>query len=806
MTLLNGLILGLGGLLLAIPIILHFLMQPKPKELVFPALKFIKKKQIKNRRQMRVRHVLLLLLRCFLILAIAAALAGPTVATGNFGNWMTLGVIGLAGLIVGGGLIATLLRGGSAPLLRGILTALLVAIFSYGAWVAYQLWKTDTAPVIGNNQAPVAAVLVLDTSPRMLYQHENITSLDRAKEMAKWLIGQFPVDSEVSILLTDGESPYFSVDVSAAKKRLETSEVSYTPTTVPESLLEGLQLVKSSELERKEVYVLSDLTLRSWSGADTRKFERILKEESPSIYVIDTGSESPVNFSINQIRIAAATMARDDTLQIEADVLRRGPAAERTVRMKLENRDPRLPVFQQGRVVLPEGGWENSQNVSVGENGGKTLEFRTSQKLSPGTHYGVVEIVGSDGLSIDDQKYFTIQISDAWKVLLIHPPNVPVGQMQALVEEPMFECELVPESDFSSVDLTKYNAVYWLNPTPQSDTTWNTLTRYVEGGGGLGIMLGHNAQDGPSADRAFTTEAAQVLLTGQLTFPFSAPASKRPNIPRGFFLSPQGVDHPILAGFRSFETNINWARFPIQMHWGIEPDESDYPTQTVMRFNNRESALIERQIGAGRVVVLTTPFPEPSYPDEDRSSWNKLLVGNIFPIWFLMRQTTLRLVDTSADTLNLGIGDAAKLKNDDRIHPDQYFLFTPDLNKSPMVTKVSDNMLRHKFTDLPGHYRFKGTTVLGTIQRGFSVNLSPSETDLGRIETDQLDSILGEGKYQLAREQDEIERKQGKLREGQSFYPMLIFLMLVILAVEYLMSNRFYGLKSTPQPATAATP
>ena len=85
------------------------------------------------------------------------------------------------------------------------------------------------------------------------------------------------------------------------------------------------------------------------------------------------------------------------------------------------------------------------------------------------------------------------------------------------------------------------------------------------------------------------------------------------------------------------------------------------------------------------------------------------------------------------------------------------------------------------------------------------MNLSPSETDLSRIETDQLDSILGEGKYQLAREQDEIERKQGKLREGQSFYPMLIFLMLVILAVEQLMSNRFYGLKSTPQPATAVT-
>ncbi len=32
----NGLILGIGGLLVSIPIILHFLMQPKPKQMVFP--------------------------------------------------------------------------------------------------------------------------------------------------------------------------------------------------------------------------------------------------------------------------------------------------------------------------------------------------------------------------------------------------------------------------------------------------------------------------------------------------------------------------------------------------------------------------------------------------------------------------------------------------------------------------------------------------------------------------------------------------------------------------------------------------
>ena len=97
----NALVLGLGGLLLLAPIVLHFLMQPKPKELVFPAMKFLRERQFSNRSRMRLKHLMLLLLRCLLILLVAAALAGPTVAAGSFANWLTLGGIGLSALVVG---------------------------------------------------------------------------------------------------------------------------------------------------------------------------------------------------------------------------------------------------------------------------------------------------------------------------------------------------------------------------------------------------------------------------------------------------------------------------------------------------------------------------------------------------------------------------------------------------------------------------------------------------------------------------------------------------------------------------------
>ena len=49
-------ILGLGGLLLAVPIVLHFLMQPKPQLVDFPALRFLQEQQRTTRSKMRLRH------------------------------------------------------------------------------------------------------------------------------------------------------------------------------------------------------------------------------------------------------------------------------------------------------------------------------------------------------------------------------------------------------------------------------------------------------------------------------------------------------------------------------------------------------------------------------------------------------------------------------------------------------------------------------------------------------------------------------------------------------------------------------
>ena len=94
-----------GGLLVAVPIVLHLIMRQRPKQLVFPALRFIQQRRIANQRRLQLRHWLLLALRCAAIGLFALALARPSVASGALSSWIAAAL--LAGLGGAAGLLAS---------------------------------------------------------------------------------------------------------------------------------------------------------------------------------------------------------------------------------------------------------------------------------------------------------------------------------------------------------------------------------------------------------------------------------------------------------------------------------------------------------------------------------------------------------------------------------------------------------------------------------------------------------------------------------------------------------------------------
>ena len=151
-----------GAGFVALPVVLHLIMRQKPKLLEFPALRFLRSRQDANRRQLRLRHLILLALRILLIALLAVALARPK----------------------------TKVAGGA----------------------------------FGGQKAPVAAALVFDTSKRMEYRHENRTRLAIAQELGTWLLSQLPPESQVAVLDSGLASSSFQVDLGAARHRIEKLE------------------------------------------------------------------------------------------------------------------------------------------------------------------------------------------------------------------------------------------------------------------------------------------------------------------------------------------------------------------------------------------------------------------------------------------------------------------------------------------------------------------------------------------------------------------------------------------------------
>src|SRR5262249_6204008 len=139
MTFVFPVLLG-GVVLIGIPVLIHLIMRQKPKILPFPAFRFLVQRSKKNLRKLRLRHLLLLVLRMLLIVALCLALARPKL----FHSGLTL-----------------------------------------------------------SGDRPAAAILVFDTSYSMGYKSgDGATRLDDAKTRGLELLNELPEGSRVAILDT----------------------------------------------------------------------------------------------------------------------------------------------------------------------------------------------------------------------------------------------------------------------------------------------------------------------------------------------------------------------------------------------------------------------------------------------------------------------------------------------------------------------------------------------------------------------------------------------------------------------------
>jgi hypothetical protein len=209
----------------------------------------------------------------------------------------------------------------------------------------------------------------------------------------------------------------------------------------------------------------------------------------------------------------------------------------------------------------------------------------------------------------------------------------------------------------------------------------------------------------------------------------------------------------------------------------------------IASFANGKPALVERQLGGGRVLMLTTSVSDPAHDDP----WNLLPTGpEPWPFLALANGIVEYLAAAGDSQLNFVAGQTVLMQLAPQEQVTNYVLQLPDGSGLRQPLSPGQTDLSISSTEMIGNYRLRAGGQKETLDRGFSVNVPEELLMLERASTTDIVAALGKERVRVARHRDEIEVRVGLGRTGRELFPALILAVALVLAAETLLANRFY--------------
>jgi len=791
-----------GMCLAAIPVILHLLMRAKPKKLLFPALRLIQNRKRTNSRRMRLRHLWLLLMRMALIAILALAVARPSVPPADYSlhaaEWLTIVFVGGIGGGLYFGLLALWKKRRTAQhefvyrrsmLRAGLGVATVLALLFFVAWPYQQrISAAITQPTVTADEfLPVAAVMMFDTSLSMQYKHESKTRLEVAQEIAGKHIGSMPRLSRVAVCDTAGDAQIrFSSDLGGSAKRISALAAHVVNRPLDDRILAALEAqvadheqstsADSAALEAagkegvlREVYVFTDLATSAWrKEASARLLEALDKMPTVNVYLIDVGVLSPSNVAVSELALSEQTLPAGSLLEIRAVLTATGgEPGERVVELFVEN--------QAGKLVKLE-----QKPVKIDPTSAASEVFSLRVPAGPVVQ-GEVRLVSSDPLAFDDVRFFSAFVQPPSEVLVVSETRADARYLIDALAPPelvaqgesRYRCKRVAPGEMNNMDLAPYAAVCLVNVIDPLQAGWKKLNEFAERGGGVAIFLGDRVKH-----TGYLSETAKSVIPGELRnkLAFNPPE----------YLDLQNLAHPILKKFADWGVGV-LSSVEIHHYWSVEPGDAG----VIARYTDHRHrpAFLEKSVGKGRVVMMTTAI--------DRRGWNDLPVADwAFPA--LADQMLQYLLRSSQVVYNYTAGEDVMLAVDPALRIPAYLLRKPGLQQLRNDIPPGTTNLMVPEIDQLGNYRVLGIETDAKFERGFSVNADAAESRLDRLSKEELDSRLGSDRYSIARDVENLQRNVKTGRLGREAFPVIVFILLLVFLGEHFIANRFYDADKEP--------
>jgi hypothetical protein len=248
------------------------------------------------------------------------------------------------------------------------------------------------------------------------------------------------------------------------------------------------------------------------------------------------------------------------------------------------------PAAQRNVSLVVNGKTTAAKTVAVPANGRATVDF-PALEVPYGFSRCEVKIDSADALPADDLRRFAVQRSDPQKALLIHNYGdnrspLYVGAALSAAAQSAFTLESINVNEAADRKPSNYAFIVLSDLNSLPSLLENSITEYVRSGGSLFIVAGTSA-GGRSQIPIF---GAHIIETRDY--------SRVPD--RYMAVGSSDSSYPAVAKANG------WPGVKFFYALDVDPGVGQDAARVIVRLGDQTPLLLEKRIGEGRVVLLTS--------------------------------------------------------------------------------------------------------------------------------------------------------------------------------------------------------
>ncbi len=657
-------------------------------------------------------------------------------------------------------------------LLLLIVRCLVLALLALA--VAEPIQESDTVAAIGTRR--VHKVLVLDGSLSMSARTGTESRFDRGRQQAREIVHSSSAGDTFHLCRIGNAASPVIIRRPAHDHDDVLREIDRVPLLDDAGDIEGA-LRQIQELlhevppdQSSEVYLISDFQATNWSGdtpAQETQLRQALKDlaQRSQLFLVDAGMGLPSNVALRGMQAPDRVAITGRPFRVQVDLASFSADEEmRSLEVLVDN----VVRASQSVTLAP---WSEQQVTA-------TLRIPDS-----GPSVVIEARIGPDAIASDNQIRRVVSARQSLDVLLVdgHPsdslaesasgflqlaisPTLSIGSNHT-ISSSVFQPTVCTSVELSEMDLRLYDCIVLCDLASLEAAQIDRLTAFVNDGGGLIVSLGDQT------DReAFQRTLGAALLPVDL-LEYADHTSEPVNF------ETRDLDHPVLAPFRG-HTDAGLSTAPVSRYARVKPRiEGNW--QVILPYTTGDPALLERTLGRGRTVLVTTSLND---------SWGHwVLWPSYVPLVNRLLQHSLegRL---RSDPVTVGTPIREVFP-----HPVEGTVLLPSAQSVDALVETTDpeTALFWPDTGIAGTYHLSAGPPVNR-RKSFAVNPDPAESDLRSLTLESLRrGLLAGTPFEWVTDIRDIPHEATSSASGQNSYARpVIWGVMAMLFVEMLMAWR----------------